>query len=562
MARLDRLASVKPVAQLGATLGRAFPYALLRAVAQVDEAALQRDLGRLVEAELLYQRGLPPSSTYVFKHALIQDAAYQSLLRATRQHYHQRIARVIEAQFPETVETQPELLAYHYTAAGLPAQAIGYWRRAGERALERSAYAEAITHVTKGLELLTALPETPDRMEHERSLQVALGVSLMNTRGFTAPEVKSAYRRARDLCQQTQDSFQLVPVLFGLWSFYLTRAEYRTALELGDHALRLAESLQDPIALMVARYELGLTCLYSGDIIEARRHLDQGIAVCDRERHGPMVSLGGMDIGVGLPIHRALALWYLGYPDQARGSMQEAITLAQDLSHPFTQAFCFMLAAHHERERRDAQSTRELARAAMAICSQQGCDLPLAWATFDDGWALTEGGHGGEGITQMRQTAASLRAIGADVGASHSLALISEAYGKLGEIDRGLAALADAWTLVHEHDERLVEAELYRVNGDLLVQQARQGPLNDPTAQQRDAEACFQQAIEVARHQQAKSLELRAVLSLSRLWQAQGKIDEARRLLADIYGWFTEGFDTSDLREAKTLLDELGEGDK
>jgi predicted ATPase len=272
MARLDRLATVKGLAQLGATLGRKFSYDLLQAVAPWDEATLQRGLQQLVEAELLYQRGLPPQATYLFKHALIQEAAYQSLLRSTRQRHHQRIAQMLEARFPETVEAQPELVAHHYTEAGLSAQAIPYWQRAGQRALERSAHLEAVAHLTKGLEVLAALPDSPERAQQELVMQTTLGPALINTKGQAAPEVLHAYARARALCQQVGETPQLFQVLRGLWYFYLHRVELQTARELGEHLLSLAQQVDAPALLLEAHYALGNTLNYLGEFAATQAH--------------------------------------------------------------------------------------------------------------------------------------------------------------------------------------------------------------------------------------------------------------------------------------------------
>ena len=287
MARLDRLATVKGLAQLGATLGREFAYDLLQAVSPWDEATLQRGLHQLVEAEFLYQQGLPPQATYRFKHALIQDAAYQSLLRSTRQQYHQHIAQVVEARFPEICETQPELLAHHYTEAGLLAQAIPYWQRAGQRAIERSANLEAIGHLTKGLECSTTLPDTPERAQQELDLQTTLGPALMVTKGLGAPEVLHAYTRARELCQQVGETPQLFQVLRGLWFFYLMRMELQTARELGEHLLTLAQQVGDPALLLEAHYALGITLNYLGELTTAQAHLVQGITLYDPQQHRP-----------------------------------------------------------------------------------------------------------------------------------------------------------------------------------------------------------------------------------------------------------------------------------
>jgi predicted ATPase len=254
MARLDRLMTAKVIAQLGATIGRRFTYELLLVVSQMDEATLQQELGRMVEAEPLYQRGLPPQATYTFKHALITDAAYQSLLRSTRQQYHQHVAQVLEAQFPETVETQPELLAYHHTEAGLNEKAVDYWHQAGEKAVQRSAHVEAIHHLPKGRELLRLLPDTPERALQELTLQRTLGVSLLATKGIAAPEVEHAYTRARALCDQVQDTQQIFPVLFGLFSYYLVRGDFSITREFAEQLLALAQRQQDTSCLVEAHF--------------------------------------------------------------------------------------------------------------------------------------------------------------------------------------------------------------------------------------------------------------------------------------------------------------------
>jgi class 3 adenylate cyclase/tetratricopeptide (TPR) repeat protein len=295
-ARLDQLAAVKEVAQLGATVGREFPYELLRAVSPLDEAALQHGLSQLVEAELLYRHGLPPQVTYIFKHALIQEAAYQSLLKRTRQQYHQRIAQVLAEQFPDTAEIQPELLAHHYTEAGLSGPAVGYWRRAGQRAIERSAYVEAIGHLTKGLELLNTLPDTSERAQLELTLQIAKSVPLIATKGYGVPEVEQAYARARELCRQVGETPQLFPVLRGLSAFYIARAELQTACELAEQLRRLAQNAQNPAMLVEASQMLGTTLFYLGEVAQARVHLEQGIALYDPQQHRFHTSLYGANM--------------------------------------------------------------------------------------------------------------------------------------------------------------------------------------------------------------------------------------------------------------------------
>jgi predicted ATPase len=294
MARLDRLGATKEIAQLGATIGREFSYELLHAVSPLDAETLQHGLKQLVEAELLYLRGLPPQAVYLFKHALVQDAAYQSLLKSRRQQLHQQVARIWEERFPDLQETQPELLAHHYTEAGLTAQAIPYWQQAGQKAIRRSAHVEAISHLTKGLELLKTLPDTPERAQQELTLQLALGAALMATKGYAAPEVERAYARALKLCRQVGETPRLLPVLGGLYTFPLARAELRIARELAEQALRLAQSLQDS-SLLLGPYEaLGLVLFHSGELPSARAHLEQSIALYDPRKHGPEQSLSSL----------------------------------------------------------------------------------------------------------------------------------------------------------------------------------------------------------------------------------------------------------------------------
>jgi len=287
MARLDRLGPAKEIAQLSATIGREFSYELLQAVSPQDEATLQHGLKQLVEAELVYQRGLLPQAHYLFKHALIQDTAYQALLKSTRQQYHRQIAQVLAERFPETIETQPELLAHHYTEAGLREQAIPYWQQAGQRAVERSANVEAIRHFTKGLEVLKYLPDTPEHIQQELTLQIALGAPLMATKGFGAPEAEKANARALELCRQVGETPELFPALFGLLVFYVMRAEHHTALQLGEQLLTLAQNIQDPTALVFAHHGLGVTLFWRGEIARARAHQEQGIALYSSQQYNP-----------------------------------------------------------------------------------------------------------------------------------------------------------------------------------------------------------------------------------------------------------------------------------
>jgi TOMM system kinase/cyclase fusion protein len=554
MARLDRLAPVKEIAQLGATLGREFSYELLHAVSPADEGTLQQGLRQLVEAELLYQRGLLPRATYLFKHALIQDTAYHSLLKSKRQHYHQQIAQVLVEQFPETKEMQPELVAHHYTEAGLAEQAIPYWQQAGQKAARRSANIEAIAHLTKGLELLKTLPDTPERAQSELTFQIALGTSLMAAQGYAAPEVGQALARARELCRQVGETPQLFPVLWGLTAFHEVRAEFQTARELAEQLLRLAQSVQDPALLMGAAFCLGGPPVMQGELTRAREHLERGIALYDPQQHRSYVSLVGEDLGVSCRGWVSYALWGLGYPEQALKRSQEALTLAQELSHPFSMGYALSCSARLHQFRREALTTQARAETMLELAAEQGFVFRVAQGSIHRGWALAMQGQGEEGIAQIRQGLAAFQATGAEFFRTSYLAMLAEAQGEVGQAEEGLNALSDALTLVNRTGERFYEAELYRLKGELTL---RQFKVQSSKCKVEEAGECFQKAIDVARHQSAKSLELRATVSLARLWQQQGKQKEAHQMLSEVYGWFTEGFDTKDLQEAKALLDEL-----
>jgi predicted ATPase len=511
----------------------------------------------LVAAEFLYQRGVPPQATYTFKHALIQDVAYQSLLRSTRQQYHQRIAQALEAQFPETVETQPELVAHHYTEASLSAQAIPYWQRAGQQALQRSAHLEAIGHLTRGLGILTTLPDTPERAQQELDLQTTLGPALAVTKGHVAPEVLHAYTRARELCQQVGETTQLFQVLRGLWYFYLFRMELHTARELGEHLLTLAQQVGDPALRLEAHRALANTLNYLGEFAASQAHFAQGVALYDRQQHHTHAFRYGEDPGVVCLAYAAVTLWWLGYPNQALQRSQEALALARELAHPYSLGYALFWATFVHQFRGEGQLTHERAEALITLATEHGFALWIAGGTIMRGWALAQHSHepaagqrpGQEGRDQIHQGLAAWGATGAKVIRPYGLSLLAEASAQVSQYEVGLTLLAEALAVIDETGERRWEAELYRLKGEL--------PRTRSAAYDTEAETCFQRALDVARRQEAKSLELRAAMSLSRLWQQQGRRDDARALLAPIYSWFTESFDTADLQEAKALLEEL-----
>jgi class 3 adenylate cyclase/DNA-binding winged helix-turn-helix (wHTH) protein/predicted ATPase len=547
MARLDRLGTAKGMAQWGATLGRQFSYAHIQASSQRDEEVLQRDLKLLVDAELLYQRGVPPHATYQFKHALIQEAAYESLLRSTRQYYHQRIAQVLTIQFPDTVHTQPELAAYHYTEAGLHEEAIAYWQQAGRVAQERSAHAEAIAHLNQGLQLLMTLPESGERDQQELTFCIDLGKSLTATKGWGALEAESTYARAWELCQQTGDILQHVAVLWGLSSGYVVRADFMKHHEVGAWFFSLADQRSNATLLMVAHYITGINLFHTGEYVTGLQHLEQAHALYDPRQRPTHVTLG-VDTGVFALSYSSHVLWGLGYPEQAVQRSGEALALAQEVHHPFSIALAQAYTAMLHQFRQEPHAASEYADRALALCTEHSLAYYLAWATIIQGWALAEQDRLEEGIAQMQQGLTAFQATGHRfrLRFPYYLVLLAKAYGHSGEVEKGVRLLDEAFAAMQQTGEHVWEAELHRLKGELLL--AR------PTADYTTAEACLHQALEVARRQQAKSWELRAATSLARLWQSQGKGTAAHDLVAPVYNWFTEGFETADLQDAKALL--------
>ena len=565
-ARIDRLPpEEKALLQTLAVLGKEFSWSLLKQVVDKPEDELHLLLSHLQTAEFIYEQPAFPEIEYTFKHALTQEVAYTSLLQERRKAIHERTAQAVEALFHSRLEDHYGELAHHYTRSGNTQKAIEYLGLAGQQAMQRSANAEAITHLTTALELLKTLPDTPERIQQELTLQVALGAPLRITKGYGAPEVEQTFTRARELCQQLGDTPQLFPVLWGLWYMYYIRAEYQTARELGTQCLALAQSAQDPGLLVEAHFVLGANLFILGEFAPAREQFEQGIALYDPKQHHSHAFLYGQDPGVASSSVAAWVLWHLGYPEQARQRTYTALTLARELSHPYSLVYAFLCAAWLHECRREGQAGQELAESAITLCTEQGFSLNLAWGTMLRGWALAEQGQGEEGIAQIRQGLAAWKATGTEILRPYYLALLAEVHGKAGQTEEGLSALAEALECVHKTGERNSEAEMYRLKGTLTLQSKVQSPKSkveessesDVRSPESEAEACFHKAIEIARRQQAKSLELRAVMSLARLWQQQGKQDEAHRMLVEIYSWFTEGFDTADLQEAKALLQEL-----
>src|SRR5499427_1625769 len=357
-------------ALLAATIGREFGFALLQAVASVEAETLRQDLRRLVDAELLYQRGVGAQATYVFKHALIQEAAYTSLVRRTRQRYHQWIAEALESQFSEVAIEQPELVAHHYTEAGLRAQALPYWQRAGQQARERSAHTEAIAHLTKGLELLTTLPDTPERARQELSLHIALGATLAVTRGYGNTEAERVYSRARELCQQLGETLQLFPAQWGLWTCYIVQAKQQLAREVGTQLFSLSQHVQDATFRLEAHMALAGSLHDLGEFPPARHHWDHSLVCYDRRQHRSHIMHFGLDLGVMSRAMMSHTLWHQGYPDQALTQSHESLALAEAHAHPFSQAIALAYAVMLHQFRREQHIVYAHAETALALCRE------------------------------------------------------------------------------------------------------------------------------------------------------------------------------------------------
>jgi predicted ATPase len=516
-----------------------------------------------VDSELIYQRGTPPGAIYVFKHSLVQDAAYQSLLKTRRQHHHAHVAKVLTEQFAELVETQPEVVAHHYTEAGIVDRAVAFWQRAGERAAERSAYAEACSHLSLGLELIRSLPETPENLQGVLRLQTALGNALIVTKGYAAEEVKRTFAQAMESCRKVGDMPQLFPLLVGMFSFYHLRGEHHTAMELAEQIHRVAEAVPHPLILIASHNALSEASFYFGRYTSVRAHLEQAIGIFDPTK-GSTVFRTLQHPGVASFALAGLTEWVLGYPDRAHHRSREGLTLERRLSHPFTSAYVRTIVAMFELFRREEAAASQLAEETMALAIEQGFPLWLSLAKMMQGESLAERGRLEEGIALLKEGTNSYRTTGAAMLQTWSLAMLAKAQGRAGRMDLGLSLVAEALSKANDSDERFFEPELHRIHGWLHLRTVEDphgdgekdpAPIDPVVGDQ--AEACFHKAIDVARRQQAKSWELRATISLARLWQRQGRASSAHERLSEIYGWFTEGFDTKDLLDARALLTTL-----
>src|SRR5262245_40953533 len=554
MARLDRLGGPpKEVAQVAAAIGREFSHALLNAVMRKRDVELGSALDRLIAAGLLFRQGLPPYATYLFKHALVRDAAYGTLLREQRRALHARIAETLEVQFADIAESRPELLARHWTEAGLIEKAASLWGKAGQRSLAQSALVEAAEQLTRALDQIANLPGTPVGRREQLKLQVALGNALTHVKGYAAPEPKAAVERARQFIERAEalgeppeDPLLLYSVLYGVWAASFVAFNGDVTRDLASQFMALAEKQGQTVPLMIGHRLMGNSLTLTGDIAEGRAHYNQAFALYDPATHRTLATRFGQDVGVSTLVYRSLARWMLGYPEAALADVDHVLEDARDSGHAvplmyaqfhtsLTNVLCAKYAAAN------AQSS-EVVR----LADEKGAALWKALGTMQKGCVLAQSGKASEAIQMITSGITMYRSTGSRLYLPIFLSHLSKAYVELGQFDQAWRCIGEAMAAVETTRERWYEAEIHRVTGEIALKLPQLGS--------SQAGAYFERALTVAHAQQAKSWELRAAMSMARLWRDQGKRNEACKLLAPVYDWFSEGFDTRDLKEARDLL--------
>jgi predicted ATPase/class 3 adenylate cyclase len=547
MARLDRLGLVaKEAAQIGAAIGREFSFDLMVSVARRSKEELLAALDQLVDAGLVFRRGTPPRATFLFKHALVQEAAYNVLLRGQCQELHARIARALEQEFPDDT-TAPEVLARHFAEAGLAEAAVENLVKAGRLAIARSATAEAEAQLTRALELLATLPDGPTRRRQELDVQVALGAALISAKGYAATETERAYARARELCAKIGETPQLFPVLFGQSVIHMLRAEHSAALEVSEELLRLAQRQENPAPVLVGHRVVGASLFHLGRFAEARDHLERTLALYNPARDHALAFVWAQDPRVRALSWLSWTLYVLGYPDQALARGREALADARAIGHLPTLAYAMVWNGTLLQLRRQHGAAQAASAELMSLAREQRFPLWEAAAMIIGGWAQAAAGNVEAGLAQLRSGLAGWRATGAEGWLPYYLGVAADTCWRAGRSDEALKLARDALAKAENTAARWFEAELHRLIGEFLI----------ANSERNEGERCLRRALTVASEQNAKMWELRASTCLARLWLDQGKPAAARELLVPIYGWFTEGFDTPDLREAKALLDEL-----
>ncbi len=548
MERVDRLGPAKDIVQTGAAIGREFSYELVQATVEMPDSQLRQALDMFVASGLVFQEGEIPLATYHFKHALVQDAAYSTLLKKPRRVLHARIAKTLESRFAERVKMEPELLAYHNEQAGLAGPAVEYWQRAARRDAERSANIEALNHFNRALELLKELPQGAERNALELELLLARGAPLLSVKGYASDDMEHNYRRAKELLQEGSNPVQQHRVIQGLWVFHLVRGQLANARGLAEDLLALAHREQSSDLLIEAHLRLGGTYFYIGRFEEARTHLLTTISLYDPNQHRSHALLYGQDPGITARNWLAWTVWILGEVEHAETLAQEALGKARELEHPFTLVFTLANLSRIYTSFHNVNRALEFADEAIAVSTQYSFALGLALATSCQGWALAEQGHEA-GLGKLIHGISATRVTGANLNIPFTLALLAKIYLRNKRIDEGLGTIEEAQTLAVTGGELFWHAELLRLKGELLLAQS------DPSVQA--AEQCLCEALKIAQDQHATMLELRAATSLARLWRKLNKMDDAKRILKSVCSRFTEGADNPDLIEAKTVLEQL-----
>jgi predicted ATPase len=556
MARLDRLGRAKEVAQTGAVIGREFSHALLAAVMRKPEAELGSALDRLVQSGLLFQQGVPPHATYLFKHALVQDAAYGTMLREPRRALHARIADTLESHFVEIAENQPELLARHCTEAGLIEKAAGLWGKAGQRSLARSALVEAAEQLTRSIDQIATLPPTPALRRREIQLRVALINPLIHVKGYAAPETRSAAERARQSIEQAEaigeppeDPLLLFSVLHSFWVMNYVAFDGDACCDLATQFMALAEKQSAPVPLMVGHHLMGVSRTFTGALAEAQAHYNQAIALYDPAVHRAQAMRFGQDVGVAILTRRSFALWALGYPDAATADIAQVLRYAREMDQAATSMYVFGTSSEVSLYCGNYAAATAAIDELVALADEKSSLFWRAHGMLMRGWALALTGKAAEAVQMITSGFTAYRSTGAKLLLPSLLSCLAGAHYQLGQFDDARQCIVEAMTTIEATKQSWCEADVHRMAGEIA--------LMSPKRDVAKAEAEFQHALAIARTQQAKSWELRAAMSMARLWRNQGKRDEARDLLAPVYGWFTEGFNTRDLKEAKALLDGL-----
>jgi TOMM system kinase/cyclase fusion protein len=547
LARLDRLSdNGKEVVQLGAVLGREFSYRLIQLASHLDEAALGSGLMQILEAGMIQHEGQGEDTQYVFKHALLQEAAYQSLVKGRRQEHHLRAAEAIVEHFPEIAAQHPELVGHHFAEASKPAEAIPYLVKAGQQAVQRSANFDAVIHYSRAIAELTTLPEGQDRDRRELSLQLALGAPLMATKGTAAPQVRETYERSRELCQVVGDDAQLFPALLGLTQFYMVAGEPAIAVELGRQLLAQAERAGDETMRMLAHRSLGTSISLLGEFTLWREHNEKALAIYDRAQHGKLMLKYGQDPGVWSLSYLGWCLWFLGFPDQALQRSQDAVRLAKEISHPVSIALSTNYLAILHNYRGEHAIACELADRAMEICTEHKLTLWMTMSKIQRGWALLGINDRPAGMEQLKEGVAGWTKTGAKSALTFFLATLTWGLWQASRLDEAISAIGEAEALVASTGERWFEAELCRLRGEVML-------ALDPTSE-AVVEECFRRGLAIARRQQCRAWELRTATSLGRFLSLRGRTEEAKSTLQPVLDWFQEGMDTADLREARALL--------